>query len=382
MTRPNRPYQICVRCVMDTSDPEIQFDEAGVCSWCRRFDAEIAPQWFPNAEGERRFAAIVEGIRRETTSKEYDCIVGLSGGIDSTYAAYVMRKRWNLRLLAVHVDAGWNSELAVKNIENTVTRLDIDLHTEVIDWEEVRDLQLAFLKSGVPNQDIPQDHVFFAALYRFAVKKGVRHVLSGGNIATESVLPPAWGYTAMDLRHIKAIHRRFGQGRLRTYPTCSFFDYYVRYPFLHHMRVVRPLNFMPYEKERALEVLEHELKYRYYGTKHGESRFTKFFQNYWLPTRFGFDKRRAHLASTVLSGQANRSEALNELSRPVCDANAIRQDRAFVAKKLGITDRELEDLLRMPLREHANYPSNLALYRLKDRARPFLERFGLGVARK
>lgn len=186
----------------------------------------------------------------------------------------------------------------------------------------------------------------------------------------------------MDLKHIKAIHRRFGQGRLRTYPTCSFFDYYVRYPFLHHMRVVRPLNFMPYEKEHVLEVLERELDYRYYGTKHGESRFTKFFQNYWLPTRFGFDKRRAHLASTILSGQARRSEALSELSRPGYDANAIREDRAFVAKKLGMTDDELEGLLRMPLREHACYPSNSALYRLKDRARPVLERFGLGAARK
>ena len=382
MTPSKRPYQICVRCVMDTSDPDIQFDEAGVCSWCRRFDAEIAPQWFPNADGARRFAAIADGIRRETAGQEYDCIVGLSGGIDSSYAAWVMRRKWNLRLLAVHVDAGWNSELAVKNIENIVKRLDIDLHTEVIDWEEMRDLQLAFLRSGVPNQDIPQDHVFFAALYRFAVRNGLRHVLSGGNIATESVLPPAWGHAAMDLRHLKAIHRRFGSGRLRTYPTCSFFDYYVRYPFLHRMRVVRPLNFMSYDKNHALEVLEQELDYRYYGTKHGESRFTKFFQNYWLPTRFGFDKRRAHLASLILSGQAARGEALLELATPAYPEAQLREDKAFVAKKLGITDDEMEGLLRMPLRIHKNYPSNLALYGVKDRARPFLNRFGLGAARK
>ncbi len=367
---------------MDTSDPDIRFDETGVCSWCRRFDAEVAPQWFPNSEGERRFAAIADGIRKESASREYDCIVGLSGGIDSSYAAWVMRRHWNLRLLAVHVDAGWNSELAVKNIENIVKRLGIDLHTEVIDWEEMRDLQLAFLRSGVPNQDIPQDHVFFAALYRCAVQKGIRHVLSGGNIATESVLPPAWGHAAMDLRHLKAIHRRFGQVRLRTYPTCSFFDYYVRYPFLHHMRVVRPLNYMPYDKKDALEVLEQELGYRYYGTKHGESRFTKFFQNYWLPTRFGFDKRRAHLSSMILSGQVQRDAALAEIAAPPYDETALKEDKLFVAKKLGLPVSELDDILRAPIRQHSDYPSSRRLYEAKDKVRPLLYSIGLRAVTK
>jgi N-acetyl sugar amidotransferase len=378
----SRPYEVCVRCVMDTSDPDIRFDETGVCSWCRRFDAEVAPQWFPNSEGERRFAAIADGIRKESASREYDCIVGLSGGIDSSYAAWVMRRHWNLRLLAVHVDAGWNSELAVKNIENIVKRLGIDLHTEVIDWEEMRDLQLAFLRSGVPNQDIPQDHVFFAALYRCAVQKGIRHVLSGGNIATESVLPPAWGHAAMDLRHLKAIHRRFGQVRLRTYPTCSFFDYYVRYPFLHHMRVVRPLNYMPYDKKDALEVLEQELGYRYYGTKHGESRFTKFFQNYWLPTRFGFDKRRAHLSSMILSGQVQRDAALAEIAAPPYDETALKEDKLFVAKKLGLPVSELDDILRAPIRQHSDYPSSRRLYEAKDKVRPLLYSIGLRAVTK
>lgn len=367
---------------MDTSDPDIRFDDDGVCSWCHKFDAEIAPQWFPNSEGERRFATIADAIRRESGSREYDCIVGLSGGIDSSYAAYVMRRKWNLRLLAVHVDAGWNSELAVKNIENIVKRLDIDLHTEVIDWEEMRDLQLAFLRSGVPNQDIPQDHVFFAALYRFAVRKGIRYVLSGGNIATESVLPPAWGHTAMDLRHIHAIHRRFGQVRLRTYPTCSFFDYYVGYPFIHRMRVVRPLNYMPYDKRDALEVLERDLGYRYYGTKHGESRFTKFFQNYWLPTRFGFDKRRAHLASVILSGQVDRKCALAELATPAYPEAALREDKLFVAKKLGLSVAQIDEICADPLHQHFEYPTNRRLYEAKDRARPLLYSLGLHVATK
>ncbi len=250
-----RRHQICVRCVMDTSDPDIAFDERGVCSWCRKFDLEIAPQWLPNEEGERRFTQLVEAIRLENRAREYDCIIGLSGGIDSSYAAYVARRRWNLRLLAVHVDAGWNSELAVKNIENIVKRLGIDLHTEVIDWEEVRDLQLAFLKSGVANQDVPQDHVFFAALYRCASEKPTRYALSGGNIATESVLPPAWGYNAMDLRHLKSIHRRFGTMPRAPRPRpASFYQYYVHYPFVRRMRVIRPLNFMRYEKSDALAI--------------------------------------------------------------------------------------------------------------------------------
>ena len=377
-----RPYQICVRCVMDTTDPEITFDDRGVCSWCTRFDVEISPQWFPNAEGERRFSAIVEAIRQENKSKEYDCIVGLSGGIDSSYAAYVARRHWNLRVLAVHVDAGWNSELAVKNIENIVKRLDIDLHTEVIDWEEMRDLQVAFLKSGVANQDVPQDHVFFAALYACAARKGIRYVLSGGNIATESVLPTSWGYNAMDLRHLKGIHRRFGSAPLRTYPTCSFFRYYVYYPLICRMRVIRPLNFMPYDKDEALAILEKELAYRYYGTKHGESRFTKFFQNYWLPQRFGFDKRRAHLASLVLSGQTTRDEALRDLQQPLYGEAGLREDKAFIAKKLGLSGAELDGFTHMPVHDHSDYPSNAALFELKNRLRPFLRRLGLGVAQK
>lgn len=377
-----RPYQICVRCVMDTTDPDITFDERGVCSWCTRFDAEISPQWFPNAEGEKRFAAIVDSIKQENKSKEYDCIVGLSGGIDSSYAAYVARRHWGLRVLAVHVDAGWNSELAVKNIENIVKRLDIDLHTEVIDWEEMRDLQVAFLKSGVANQDVPQDHVFFAALYACAAQKGIRYVLSGGNIATESVLPTSWGYNAMDLRHLKSIHRRFGRAPLRTYPTCSFFRYYVYYPFIRGMRVIRPLNFMPYDKEQTLGLLEQNLDYRYYGTKHGESRFTKFFQNYWLPERFGYDKRRAHLSSVILSGQTDRARALQELASPAYQEMEAKEDLIFIAKKLGLSVTQLDSYMHMPIHGYRDYPSNAALFGLKNRVRPVLRLLGLGVAQK
>jgi hypothetical protein len=196
------------------------------------------------------------------------------------------------------------------------------------------------------------------------------------------VLPTSWGYNAMDLRHLKGIHRRFGSAPLRTYPTCSFFRYYVYYPLICRMRVIRPLNFMPYDKDEALAILEKELAYRYYGTKHGESRFTKFFQNYWLPQRFGFDKRRAHLASLVLSGQTTRDEALRDLQQPLYGEAGLREDKAFIAKKLGLSGAELDGFTHMPVHDHSDYPSNAALFELKNRLRPFLRRLGLGVAQK
>lgn len=368
---------------MDTTDVDIAFDESGICSWCVRFDTVIRQQWQPDAAGRQRLQATVEAIKRETAGQDYDCIVGLSGGVDSSYAAYVARHELGLRLLAVHVDAGWNSELAVKNIENIVKRLDIDLHTHVVDWEEMRDLQLAFLKSGVANQDVPQDHAFFAALYKFAVQRGIRWILSGGNTATESVLPTSWGYNAMDLRHLKSIHRRFGTVPLRTFPTCNFVQSYVYYPFVRGMRVLRPLDYLPYVASDAIATLERELGYRYYGTKHGESRFTKFFQNYWLPSRFGYDKRRAHLSSLILSGQLTRAEALDILGRPLYSNEAeLAEDKAFVAKKLGLRVEEFDRLLAAPIHSHRDYPSNEWLFSLKDKARPLLHRLGLGAARK
>lgn len=376
-------YQICANCVMDTSDVALTFDAAGLCSFCQRFDAVVRPNWFPNDEGKQRLTRLVEQIKAENRDREYDCIIGLSGGVDSSYAAYVARRSLGLRLLAVHVDGGWNSELAVRNIENIVKRLDIDLHTHVIDWEEMRDLQVAFLRSGVANQDVPQDHAFFAALYQFAVKNRIRWVLSGGNLATEWVLPESWGYNAMDLRHLKSIHGRFGSIPLKTYPTCTFLEYYVLYPYLRGMRVLRPLNFMPYTRSEALRTLEQELGYRYYGTKHGESRFTKFFQNYWLPTRFGYDKRRAHFSSLILSGQMTRAAALAELEKPIyVDANELAEDRQFIAKKLRLSEVELNGLLSMPLTDYQHYASNAWLFELKDRIRPMLLKWGFGAAQK
>lgn len=354
---PAGPARRCVRCVMDTTDPEIAFDGAGVCSHCRRFDEVFRPAWFPDEEGTRRLAATVGRMKAEGRGRDYDCIIGLSGGVDSSYLA-VKVKDLGLRPLVVHVDAGWNSELAVKNIESLVKALGFDLFTLVIDWEEMRDLQVAFLRSGVANQDVPQDHAYFAGLYRFATQAKIRWVLSGGNFATEGILPQAWGYNAMDVRHLRSIHRQFGTRPLRTFPTVSFFNLYFGYPLIRKMQVVRPLDFMPYSKDAAKRELAERFGWRDYGAKHHESVWTKFFQGHWLPARFGFDKRKAHLSSLVVAGQLTRDEALAELAREIYPADELRRDRAFVAKKLGLTESELEALLRAPLRTYRDYPSN------------------------
>jgi len=295
-------------------------------------------------------------------NQEYDCIIGLSGGVDSSYLALVM-KDYGLRPLVVHVDAGWNSELAVHNIEQIVKYCDYDLHTHVMDWQEIRDLQLAYLKAGIANQDVVQDHAFFASLYHFAVQNNIKYVISGGNIATESVFPKSWHHAAMDAINLKAIHKRFGKRKLQQYKTISFIKYYFYYPFIKGMTVIRPLNFMPYHKGEALEVLKEKVGYKEYGRKHGESRFTKFFQNYYLPTKFNMDKRRPHLSSQVLSGELTRDQALDELKKPLYEEVELREDKAYIAKKLGISVGELEQLIHEKGHDYSEYPNWDAKYK-------------------
>jgi N-acetyl sugar amidotransferase len=375
---PSASYRRCVRCVMDTTDSAITFDAQGVCSHCRNFDEKFRPNWFPNEEGRRRLDAQVALIKAEGKGRDYDCIIGLSGGVDSSYLA-VKVKDLGLRPLVVHVDAGWNSELAVMNIESLVKALGFDLFTLVVDWEEMRDLQVAFLRSGVANQDVPQDHAFFAGLYHFATRQKIRWVLSGGNYATEGILPQSWGYNAMDVSHLKGIHRRFGTQPLRTFETVSFFNLYIGYPLIHRMKVLRPLDFMPYSKETAMAELSARFEWRYYGAKHHESVWTKFFQGYYLPTRFGFDKRKAHLSSLVVSGQMTREQALAELEKEIYPADELRRDRAFVCKKLGLTEAELDALMAAPLKSYRDYPNNEGRQKL---LRMIWKRLPLNLLRK
>jgi N-acetyl sugar amidotransferase len=356
---------------MDTSDPDITFDEDGHCNHCRTFYEVTRREWFPNEEGGRRWSEWVERIKAEGRGGEYDCIIGISGGVDSAYMAYRL-KEYGLRMLAVHVDGGWNSEVAVKNIEMLVKKLDLDLFTYVVDWEEMQDLQLAFLRASVANQDVPQDHVFFAQLYRQATQHGIHYFLSGGNIATECILPPSWGYIAMDRRHLRAIHNRFGQRPLKSFPQVGFWRMYFWNPYVRRFRILRPLNFMPYVRDQAKEELAKAIGWRDYGSKHHESTFTRFFQSYYLPVRFGFDKRRAHLSSQIVTGQTARERALDELKDLPYDPATIEEDKRYIAKKLGLTLDEFQAIIKLPPRTNRDYPSNEWLFVMKDFIKHYL----------
>lgn len=341
---------------MDTTDPEINFDGRGVCNHCHKFDDETRKRWFPTEDGKKQLAAVFNQIRESRKYHEYDCILGLSGGLDSSYLALIM-KEFEMRPLVVHVDAGWNSELAVHNIEKIVKYCGFDLHTHVMNWPEIRDLQLAYLKAGVANQDVVQDHAFFASLYHFAVRNKINCVISGGNIATEGIFPSSWHHAAMDAINLKAIHNKFGIIPLKQYKTISFLQYYFYYPFIKKMTSIRPLDYLPYSKEVALAELQKKVGYKPYARKHGESRFTKFFQNHYLPKKFNFDKRKPHLSSMIVSGLMNREQALIELAKPLYDENELREDKHYVAKKLGITVEQLDEYTHSVGHQYSEYPN-------------------------
>jgi N-acetyl sugar amidotransferase len=349
----DRVHQICTYCIMDTSDPEITFDASGRCNHCRDFDRLLGTSWFPNEEGSRRLEAMIERVKAEGRGKLYDCVLGLSGGVDSSYLA-LKAQEWGLRPLVVHVDGGWNSELAVQNIERIVKHCGYELHTLVVNWEDVRELQLSYLRAAVANQDVPQDHAFFAGLYHFATENNLRYVLNGGNVATEGIFPNAWHGSAMDAKNLRAIHKVHGAQPLTDYPLISFRQYYFWYPIVKRMTPLRPLNLMPYSKEQAVAELE-QIGWRAYPRKHGESLFTKFFQNYYLPTKFGYDKRRPHLSSLIASGGVTRERAIELLNEPLYRDDELRRDRQYICRKLRISDSEFHDLMGRPIHHYTDF---------------------------
>lgn len=353
-----RAYQRCVRTVMDTTDPEIWFDEEGVSSHALRFDATMKAQVEAAQAGglTPELDALVAQIKKDGEGKPYDCIVGVSGGVDSTYLI-LQAVKLGLRPLAVHFDSGWNSELAVDNIHNIVTRLNLDLYTHVVDWREMRDLQLAFFKASLANCDVPTDHAFGWVAYQQAVKYGVKYILSGANLASESILPQAWGYNASDAKHVKAVHKRFGKVKLKTYPLMGLFKRHIWYPYVRGVKTVKPLNLMPYRYDQAKQAITDEVGWRDYGGKHYESVFTRYFQGYYLPRKFGFDKRLAHYSSLILSEQMTREEALGLLETENYPESLRKQDHEFIAKKLGLTVAELDAIYDLPPRDYTDYPN-------------------------
>lgn len=364
---------MCSRCIMDTSDPCIIFNEKGICNHCQNFFDNTHKTWFPNDEGKKKFEIIIDTIKNEGKNNEYDCIIGLSGGVDSSYLALKV-KEWGLRPLAMHVDAGWNSELAVGNIEKIINYCNYDLHTHVVDWEEMRELQLSYLHSGISNQDVPQDHVFFANLYYYATQNKIRYILTGGNLATESIFPTSWHGAAMDSINLKAIHKKYGNKPLKSYKTISFFEYYFWFPFIKKMQTYRPLNYMPYNKNDAIKEMEGKIGWVSYGRKHGESLFTKLFQNYYLPVRYGYDKRKPHLSSLIVSGQMTREQALAELAKPLYDQDELEVDINYFCKKLRITRSQFQEFMTMPLREYSEFDNWDNRHRLLKKIQGIIEK--------
>lgn len=354
-----KSYQVCSTCVMDTSDSTISFDDQGVCVYCNNFHNVIEPNWHTDARGEQQLMATVDKIKAEGKGKDFDCIIGLSGGLDSSYLTYIAKEKLGLRPLLFHVDAGWNTDQAVGNIEKLVDGLGLELFTEVINWEEIKDLQVALLKSQIPHQDIAQDTAFFSTLYKFARENKIKYVLTGGNYSTECCREPEeWGaYPGTDKTLIMDIHKRFGKAPLETFPIIDVFTSKVYYKYILGMQVFKPLDLIPYIKHEAEETLERKFGWKKFQHKHHESRFTRFFEDYWLPRKFGFDRRRAHFSSLIMTGQMTREAALARMEKPELDEHFLNQEFEYVAHKLDLTVAQLRDIFNGPNKSSYDYKS-------------------------
>jgi N-acetyl sugar amidotransferase len=348
---------MCTKCVLDRSVEDIVFDENGVCNYCHEYDKVAAKTVKrPPEVIKREFNALLARIKQQGEKQKYDCVIGLSGGVDSTYLC-LLAKRLELRPLIVHFDNGWNSELAVKNIENVVTRLGFDLYTYVINWEEFKDLQLAYLKASVVDIEVPTDSLISASLYKIARKKGIKTILSGTNVVTEAIVPKNWNYMdKTDMVNLTNIHKKFGTRKLKHFPKLGLYQRFIYYEFFR-IQSVSILNLVRYIKAEVKKEIQSELEWKDYGGKHYESIFTRFYQGYILPRKFGIDKRKMHLATLICSGQVTRAQALEELTQPGYDQALYIEDRKFVLKKLGLTEADFENLMSQKPVPHAVYGS-------------------------
>ena len=352
----NRLYQQCLRCVMDTSDPEITFDTRGYCNHCTNYFENTANDSYLGVESDKILKKIIEKIKRNGRNKEYDCLLGISGGIDSAYVAYLL-KGWGLRVLLVHLDNGWNSEMAVNNIKTVAEKSGFDYESYVLNWEEFRDLQLAFLKASVIEAETPTDIAIPGALHQMAAKYGIKYIISGGNIATEGILPRRWHYDAKDTRYIKAVQQKFGSRKLTNFPTFGYWKE-IYYKFVKGIRIVYVLNLTPYSKDNAMEILEKEFNWKRYGGKHHESKFTAFVQSYLLPVKFDLDYRKATLSTQICAGEVTREQALEELSHIPFNPEQIKYDIEYICKKLNIPEEYFGSILNTPPKTYRDYPNN------------------------
>lgn len=364
MNETPRPYQRCTNCVMDTTDSAITFNENGVCDFCTDFYENIQPAWQAKLKDSDLLRRTAEQIKANSKGKQYDCIIGMSGGVDSSYLCYVAKELMGLNPLIYCVDTGWNLNVAVENIERIVKALDLDMYTEVVDWNEMKDLQLAFFKSQVPYQDLPQDHAIFAGLYNYAVKHGIKYVLTGANSATECIRPPIEWVYQNDLKMIRDIHRRFGTRPLKTFPMCHMLKYRLYYPIVKGMKRVAPLDMVEYDKEQVKVFLQERFGWEPYENKHYENVFTRFYEGYYLPHKFGYDKRKCYLSNEILAGSISREEALAELEQDPYDPQQMEEDKAYIAKKLGISVEEFRQIIDGENKTFHDYRNSWGLIQL------------------
>ena len=355
-----QPYRVCSKTIMDTSDINITFDDQGISNHFYIYE-DFKKLMFQNDPHEMMMKSVSK-IKSERKKNEYDCILGISGGVDSSYLAHYATKVLGFKVLLLHIDTGWNSDIAVQNIKNLANKLDLELHTYVLDWEVIKDLQRSFFLSGVANLDIPQDHAFSACMYNEARKNKINYILSGGNMTTESILPKSYGYDSSDSRHLLDIHKKFGKKKLKNYPIFNLYKRMFYYPILKSIKTFRPLDYIDYNKDEAKNLLQTEYGWKSYGAKHCESKFTKFFQNYYLPTKFGFDKRKAHLSSLIACGQMTREDAIIEINKPIYDKNELQIDKEYFIKKLDLSLSKYDEVMNSAPRLHSDYKSYSKLY--------------------
>lgn len=359
-----REYQRCTQCVMDTTDSKISFDERGVCDHCRNYEKRIKPYWKPKENDFEGLEKLAQEIRKAGKGREYDCILGLSGGADSSYLAYIAKEVMHLRPLAYVVDTGWNLNVAVENIEKVVKGLDLDMYTEVVNWKEMADLQLAMFKASISSQDFPQDHAIFAGLYNYATKHHIKYVLTGSNSATEFIRPPLEWIYMNDLRMALDIHKKYGKVELKTFPLCNIWKYRIWYRYFLGMRRRFPLDYVVYDKAEAEELLHEKYGWTKYANKHYENVFTRFFEGYYLPHKFGYDTRKNVLSNEILVGTMTRDEAIKILEQPPYDPEQAELDKAYVAKKLGISTEEFDEIINLPNKTPADYKNSIWMLKL------------------
>ena len=350
-------YRICTRCIMDTTDREIEFDENGICNHCKSAQKKLRERnFYLDKEIKKRLLEErINKIKEKGKNKQYDCVIGISGGVDSTFVAHKVIKL-GLRPFAFHLDNGWNSTIAEKNIKNISQKLGIKIHRYEVNWNEFKDLQISFLKASVPDLEIPTDHSLLALFFKIAADNEIKYIVSGVNITSESILPRTWSYGHMDWEYIKNIHKRFGKVKLNNYYHYTMFDY-VKYRIFKNIKILPILNYIDYNKEEAKKIIEKELNWEDYGSKHHESIYTRFVQAYILPKRFNIDKRKAHLSSLICSGQITREEALNEIKKDIYPLEKLKEDKQFVLDKLEILEKEFDKLMSLPPKCFLEYPS-------------------------